>query len=220
MDLTTGLSRFVAHVPTLRVDFLGDPQLPDAAASVSLRLTHLDASVLRRPACGKSHMPEEPKKTIEGDDDDWKALLTTSGASSHTGVEARQSERVDTKETEAVDAETFQAQASSPPSIPPKQDEPYGLLDEYVDDLLGIPLEERPSWQRPSWKQTGSSVDVPEMVLHDGSRGPALQSEAQSQPTPYLEGVLNDWAAIDAEDPIPMRDGPAPKRRVDRAARA
>lgn len=99
----------------------------------------------------------------------------------------------------------------------PEAPEPYGLIDEYVDDLLGIPPEERPSWQRPSWHQTGSSMDVPEMVLQDGSRAPALPAEnrALQTPTPYLEGVLNGWAAIDRPVESEVRE-PAPKRRADR----
>ena len=58
---------------------------------------------------------------------------------------------------------------------PSQETEAYGLLDEYVDDLLGIPQKDRPvSWSRPSWQETAASM--PKMVLEDGSRGPALGS--------------------------------------------
>lgn len=161
--------------------------------------------------------PEEgvkQKKTAEGDDD-WKALLT-SGATNDAPQAQNQAEKRDTDAFQALPPPR-----SKPLTEPeaPEAPEPYGLIDEYVDDLLGIPPEERPSWQRPSWHQTGSSMDVPEMVLQDGSRAPALpasENRASQTPTPYLEGVLNGWAAIDRPVESEVRDEPAPKRRADR----
>ena len=114
-----------------------------------------------------------PVDCLSGDDD-WKVLLTLSGASSQT--QAQNNQR--SQETNAV---TVPFQDLPKPVEAPDEPEPYGLLDEYVDDLLGIPPEERPSWQRPSWQQTGSSMDVPHMVLQDGSRGPVPATEKRSE---------------------------------------
>jgi hypothetical protein len=114
-------------------------------------------------------------------DDDWKALLT-SGATNDAPQAQNQAEKRDTDAFQALPPPR-----SKPLTEPeaPEAPEPYGLIDEYVDDLLGIPPEERPSWQRPSWHQTGSSMDVPEMVLQDGSRAPALPaSENRASQTP------------------------------------
>mmetsp|Transcript_7584 Transcript_7584/g.9413 ORF Transcript_7584/g.9413 Transcript_7584/m.9413 type:complete len:169 (+) Transcript_7584:55-561(+) len=166
------------------------------------------------PACGKSHMPEEAGKPEADEDDDWKALLT-SGASNAMPAQAQEQKTGQKLETKAQSSVDFQ---SLPPE--PKEPEPYGLIDEYVDDLLGIPQEERPSWQRPSWQQTGSSMDVPKMVLQDGSRGPAAGvpgKQQTSMPTPYMEGVLNGWAAIDRPE-VDSTIQPAPKRRVDKSS--
>ena len=110
-------------------------------------------------------------------DDDWKALLTSTGASSQTRQAQQNNQRSDQETNDASVA----FQDLPKPVESPDEPEPYGLLDEYVDDLLGIPPEERPSWQRPSWQQTGSSMDVPHMVLQDGSRGPVPATEKRSE---------------------------------------
>eukprot|EP00435_Cladocopium_sp_Y103_P071794 s10_g38.t1 len=205
------LSSVVTAISTLLSFF----QTQQSFVSISIYSCY----VAMGPACGKSHLPEEgvkQKKTAEGDDD-WKALLT-SGATN----DAPQRQKTEKRDTDGTEAFQALSPRSKPPTEPeaPEAPEPYGLIDEYVDDLLGIPPEERPSWQRPSWHQTGSSMDVPEMVLQDGSRAlalPAAESRASQTPTPYLEGVLNGWAAIDRPvESKEVRDEPAPKRRADR----
>ncbi|CAE7232322.1 unnamed protein product [Symbiodinium natans] len=208
-------------------------------------------------ACGTSNLPQTvetsqrsgPSKLdreSDENDDNWKALLTattgTAGQVAPTGA-GRQAPRSRAAPKATADpAEPLQASQNSPQSSPDSQ-EAYGLLDEYVDDLLGIPPKDRPvSWSRPSWQETALASgmsEMPEMVLEDGSRGPALPSlplreTLQSEPasssrepaqpvpaTPYLAGVLNGWAVIDrsAVDPKVVRDIPAPKRRADKAPR-
>jgi len=60
-----------------------------------------------------------------------------------------------------------------------EDDEAYGLLDEYVDDLLGIPQARRPNdWKRPSIKDTEASLQgaTPQIIFGDGRRGPPKEA--------------------------------------------
>ena len=107
--------------------------------------------------------------------------MLTSGATSDAPQAQNPAEK---RDTDAFHALPSRSKPLTEASEAPEASEPYGLIDEYVDDLLGIPPEERPSWQRPSWHQTGSSMDVPEMVLQDGSRAPALPAENRASQTP------------------------------------
>ncbi|CAE7838230.1 Eif3g [Symbiodinium necroappetens] len=196
------------------------------------RLTRVDMGL----ACGTSHLPQAsatnvPNKDPEGDDN-WKALLTATSPAARPDPSGPAELRGGTQHS---------AESPKPLVDGASQDtEAYGLLDEYVDDLLGIPWQDRPvSWSRPSWQETAhaSGMSMPEMVMEDGSRGPALQtlpprenllstatatsSGEPLQPvlaTPYLAGVLNGWAEIDrsAVDAKVVRDSPAPKRRADK----
>ena len=135
-------------------------------------------------ACGKTTLPAEgalPPAPETAGDDDWKALLTASKQAPGAGSTSTPKER----EVMASFSELPDKDSS----------EPYGLLDEYVDDLLGIPLDERPnSSQRATWQAT-----APQMVLEDGSRGPATlpKPDGSSASTPYLAGVLNEWATVE-----------------------
>ena len=155
-------------------------------------------------ACGKTKLPDEGSKPQPAADDDWKELLTASNVQSAAPA---------LQERGQPSSGMFQDLAPEP------QDEPYDLLDEYVDDLLGIPIEERTTSQRPSWQATS-----PQIVLEDGSRAPATAPTAGAKPsTPYLAGVINEWATIDKKqkplgtlEPTETRDGPAPKRRVEK----
>ena len=100
-----------------------------------------------------------------------------------------------------------------------EEDEPYGLLDEYMDDILGIPAGQRPAnWQRPTLSDTAASM--PQIIFADGRKAPMdgelprkenvaewdLDGEAApsapgpgSSPPPYISGLLKNWAAVDQE---------------------
>jgi len=66
-----------------------------------------------------------------------------------------------------------------------EEDEAYGSLDAYVDDLLDIPHSQRPK----GWQQRPSIVDSeaaltgrePAIIFGDGRRGPALDPAAQRE---------------------------------------
>ncbi|CAJ1370650.1 unnamed protein product [Effrenium voratum] len=174
-------------------------------------------------ACGKSHLPQLPEsKTATpgpAGDDDWRALLTAPSGPSAASPQRRQEpvpERARQEKEQTPRVEQAEARQEQDP------EEPYGLLDEYVDDLLGIPAKDRPSWQRPSWKETQGdlSAKVPQMVREDGSRGPALATPEKLPSSSYMAGVLSGWAAIDSDkvttDAKDAKEGPAPKRRVER----
>lgn len=100
----------------------------------------------------------------------------------------------------------------------------YDILDDYVDNLLGIPKADRPSgWQRPSVADTEKALPrpAPQIIYSNGTRGPPVQalpprqapnvqeasrakdgSSAASAPgkaSPFLNGVIGGWAGIDAE---------------------
>eukprot|EP00931_Biecheleriopsis_adriatica_P094940 TRINITY_DN68572_c0_g1_i1.p1 TRINITY_DN68572_c0_g1~~TRINITY_DN68572_c0_g1_i1.p1 ORF type:complete len:284 (+),score=46.44 TRINITY_DN68572_c0_g1_i1:93-854(+) len=115
-------------------------------------------------------------------------------------------------------------------------DEPYGVMDDYVDDLLGIPKKDRPAgWKAPSLNETEASLGktVPKIIYQDGRRAPlpnlpqrervAQQEFSQSRTTkpadasgglksstPYMSGVLSGWATIDS-----AKETPEMKREVD-----
>mmetsp|Transcript_26702 Transcript_26702/g.50173 ORF Transcript_26702/g.50173 Transcript_26702/m.50173 type:complete len:209 (-) Transcript_26702:82-708(-) len=200
-------------------------------------------------ACGTTHLPQpletsttSSSKDTEGDDD-WKALLSTTTPQKRTTTQKlTPSEPAEPQVPVAAKAaaggvERTTVQPSAPSS--PSEAEDYGLLDEYVDDLLGIPPQDRPAvWTRPSWQETAASLTsaVPAMVLQDGSKGPALAalparegdrvnggqlSQTRQEPlpaTPYLAGVLTGWAEIDrsAVESKVVRESPAPKKRVEK----
>jgi len=85
--------------------------------------------------------------------------------------------------------------------------EPYTALDNYVDDLLGIPPDERAAhWERPSDAtvlsampeaiRKSSGPKPPSMPQEDDPLDDNLQKELV---TPYFSNVIGGWASIDAE---------------------
>ena len=124
-------------------------------------------------------------------DDNWKALLT---ATSPAAPADQPSANLRGEKQHPGESPTPLVDAGASP------DEAYGLLDEYVDDLLGIPWQDRPgAWSRPSWQETAraSGMSMPEMVMEDGSRGPALQT------LPPRENLLSTGAATSSGEPLP-----------------
>jgi len=87
--------------------------------------------------------------------------------------------------------------------LPSEEDDEYGLLDEYVDDLLGIPDAQRPnSWQRPSMAETEASLKgtMPHIIFGDGRSGPPVG------PKPVREGLVE----AEAVTPTKVSDGRRP----------
>ncbi|CAJ1370651.1 unnamed protein product [Effrenium voratum] len=169
-------------------------------------------------ACGKSHLPQLPEsKTATpgpAGDDDWRALLTAPSGPSAASPQRRQEpvpERARQEKEQTPRVEQAEARQEQDP------EEPYGLLDEYVDDLLGIPAKDRPSWQRPSWKETQGdlSAKVPQMVREDGSRGPALATP-EKLPSSWL-GTL--WGSLYRHLHEKTRENPVAVQQVDRVER-
>eukprot|EP00930_Biecheleria_cincta_P038683 TRINITY_DN26569_c0_g1_i1.p1 TRINITY_DN26569_c0_g1~~TRINITY_DN26569_c0_g1_i1.p1 ORF type:complete len:238 (+),score=64.91 TRINITY_DN26569_c0_g1_i1:111-824(+) len=208
---------------------------------------------------------EKPNKEGDAgaDDDDWKALLSpTPGVAPPAGLPAAPKVAASESVTAPRAAQQrSQGSASKPPSaaakraaarlgvpLPSDEDQPYGLMDEYMDDLLGIDKKDRDSnWKRPSLQETESALrELPQIVYQDGSKGPShsrmprkeiLVEENASKvekkgsgstpaATPYLSGVLNNWAEIDSSSKVETqtvqttqvgrdtRDRPAPKRKA------
>lgn len=119
-------------------------------------------------------------------------------------------------------------------------DEEYGVLDEYMDDLLGTPMKDRPQeWQQPSKDQTGAALPAatPNIIFADGRKGP-LEDTAQRKKLMISENpqesgagtnnilgeVIGGWASIDkavvepqaaAAPSVVMKTGPSPKRKAN-----
>merc|ERR1712217_171385 len=94
----------------------------------------------------------------------------------------------------------------------------YDILDDYVDDLLGIQSKDRPAdWKRPAVEETEKSLpNAPHIIYSNGTRGPPAQAApptmqamlsghdasgnaaAPAPANPYLNGVIGGWASIDA----------------------
>lgn len=174
---------------------------------------------------------EKPDKKGDAgaDDDDWKALLSpTPGVAPPAGMPA--APRAAASVSVAAPRAAQQRSSRSEPSAAAKraaarhgvpllndEEQPYGLMDEYMDDLLGIDKKERDSnWKRPSLQETETSLrEAPQIVYEDGSKGPmnsrmprketlveekenASKLDKKGVPTAYLSGVLNDWADVDS----------------------
>merc|ERR1719195_209488 len=68
-----------------------------------------------------------------------------------------------------------------------EEDEAYGTLDAYIDDVLGVPDSKRPK----EWRQRASILDseaalggqLPDIIFGDGRRGPALDPSARRDST-------------------------------------
>lgn len=118
---------------------------------------------------------------------------------------------------------------------PSQEEEPYGLLDDYVDDLLGVRAQDRPAdWQRPDMAdpqfQDAIRGMTPQIIFADGTKGPpprpmptpermletytmpdefAYKPPSDAKPnvvTPLLDGVLTRWANVDA-NAVPVKKG-------------
>lgn len=106
-----------------------------------------------------------------------------------------------------------------------REEEAYGLLDEYVDDLLGVPEAQRPSDRKRPAAEASFRGTTPDIIYNDGRRGPPLQSmpgleedspaKVPADPRPslvpppgskaapktsdeFMSGVIHGWASIDA----------------------
>lgn len=215
----------------------------------------------RGPEASLGGLPQEEvaiqtgHKTDVGEEEPWRKLLGSeeggSGRSTVTAAKAVESRPAAAPVRPAVAGSSGPQQPSMAvmraaarhgvplPSLDTDEG-PYGLLDEYVDDLLGIPLKDRPKdWKRPSINDSEAALKaaVPHIVYSDGRRGPperaAPQRESRTaKSSPYLNGVLTGWASIDKDVVAPKvvdehheavpstvlagSVTPAPKRRADR----
>merc|ERR1712070_451230 len=111
------------------------------------------------------------------------------------------------------------------------EDETYGYLDDYVDNLLGIPQQDRGADALDFQKNRDAEAPLPEsslpkpnIIYADGRKGPAesevqpkkVSSEASQK---LMGGVINGWASLDAEviETKVAEDGKAaPKRKAER----
>ncbi|CAE8599661.1 unnamed protein product [Polarella glacialis] len=216
--------------------------------------------------CGKALLPNEPPLPADAqlpaepsefkEEDDWRVLLASSPGdrvqsspsppSTRQGLAAAppagvrnlhlQQKKLAPPEPSAA-AVKAAARAGVPlPNL--DEDEPYGLMDDYVDDLLGIPKNKRSG---PTLRAPGAALQgaVPQIIFGDGTRGvpekamPRMDKFAEEAPgfepsdleqavvlesaSPYMAGVLGDWASIDktlVKTQVAQQAGPAPKRKA------
>jgi len=138
-----------------------------------------------------------------GGEEAWRALLgvslnvasssRSSGAASAANASAAAALAVAAREREAAataastsrtrqysySAAAIRAASRAGVPLPGLEEdkEPYGLMDEYVDNLLGTPAEERPSdWRRPSIEKTQAALrgQAPQIIYSDGRRAPPV----------------------------------------------
>mmetsp|Transcript_24367 Transcript_24367/g.56627 ORF Transcript_24367/g.56627 Transcript_24367/m.56627 type:complete len:303 (+) Transcript_24367:81-989(+) len=114
------------------------------------------------------------------------------------------------------------AQAGVPLPLAGDEDDEYGHVDNYVDDLLGTPMKDRPEeWRNRSIEaaaEAALSAEMPNIIFANGRKGPPLEakpemprlkeqepiemsypdpSQLSTQVSPYLNGVLTGWATVD-----------------------
>lgn len=213
-------------------------------------------------ACGKKSLPDDnpfPGTGVAADpaDDKFFRMMLTSGAveapPQKSSASSRPSDRL--VDNRAEIAKSSSGSGSGRPAAEAKvyssavlnhaarlgvplpiddEEEPYGVLDEYVDDLLGTPLQERPAeWQQPSQDQTEAELpkSVPNIIYADGRKGPVSQDEPQrstavsksenpQEPNKanLLEGVIKEWATVDAsviKTTVVTKTAPSPKRKAN-----
>eukprot|EP00929_Paragymnodinium_shiwhaense_P007525 TRINITY_DN111443_c0_g1_i1.p1 TRINITY_DN111443_c0_g1~~TRINITY_DN111443_c0_g1_i1.p1 ORF type:complete len:240 (-),score=53.79 TRINITY_DN111443_c0_g1_i1:148-867(-) len=123
-----------------------------------------------------------------------------------------------------------------------QDEDEYGAMDDYIDDLLGTPLEDRPahsaSFRQQNTAQAAEAALAAkfnaEIIYADGRRGPAEelrpadpnQEDGQVAPSmsssPFFENVITGWASIDKESAnqqaldtkVASDLRPAPKRKA------
>lgn len=74
-----------------------------------------------------------------------------------------------------------------------EEDEKYGFIDEYIDDLLGVPPSKRPAdWKRPTASETEAALRglPPSIIYEDGRHGPPR--EVIMRPREYEHEYLQD----------------------------
>eukprot|EP00747_Dinoflagellata_sp_TGD_P219220 gnl/TRDRNA2_/TRDRNA2_91371_c0_seq1.p1 gnl/TRDRNA2_/TRDRNA2_91371_c0~~gnl/TRDRNA2_/TRDRNA2_91371_c0_seq1.p1 ORF type:complete len:320 (-),score=76.00 gnl/TRDRNA2_/TRDRNA2_91371_c0_seq1:82-1041(-) len=73
--------------------------------------------------------------------------------------------------------------------VPDDDEEQYDIMDDYVDNLLGTPLQDRPSdWKAPTLAESQARLQqrVPEIIYGDGRKGPSME------PPPKTEALLGN----------------------------
>merc|ERR1712183_886858 len=80
------------------------------------------------------------------------------------------------------------------------EEEQYGYLEDYIDDLLETPAQDRPAeWQRPTFgaseaalKDTSGKANI---IYEDGRNAPPppehTQEKVSAEPNAYMAGVIN-----------------------------
>lgn len=151
----------------------------------------------------ESEPPEE--ETDYGYSDDPTLLLRSSQEPApKSGAPNSDRKAQVTKEHKKPSVHAMRAALAHQVPLPLEDDEEYGPLDEYVDQLLGTSTGDGRPRPDPIDHDDFLRGEMPQIIFADGTRGPApdlvkkREGNARAPDTPYLASLIERWSDVDA----------------------
>lgn len=149
---------------------------------------------------------QPPEESSSGYADDPTLLLrgNQAPAPKSDSTNANRKSQVNKETNKKPSVHAMRAAMAHQVPLPAEDDEEYGPLDEYVDQLLGTSTSDgRPRLDQLDHEEVLRG-EVPQMIFSDGTKGPVPDvvkrraGNARAPDTPYLSSLIERWSDVDA----------------------